>query len=213
MFTGLIETVGRVSGVFPAKGGLRLVLNAAGASDNVKPGASIAVNGVCLTASAVRADAVEFDVSGESVSKTTIGKLKVGSQVNIEQAMKVSDRFGGHFVQGHIDALGKVKAIEKKGDFWQFVFAADESVKDYLVPKGSIAIDGVSLTIAELDKNNFSIAIIPATFEKTIFKNYKVGDSVNIETDILCRIIRRQLANILPGKSAMTIDKLKEMGF
>jgi riboflavin synthase len=213
MFTGLIETLGMVSGVFPSKGGLRLVLNFNGSCDEIKPGESVAVNGVCLTATTIKADAVEFDVSGESLSKTTLGKLKVGTQINIERAMRASDRFGGHFVQGHIDALGKVKAIEKKGDFWRFIFTVDEAVKDYFVPKGSIAIDGVSLTIAELDKNNFTVAIIPATFEKTIFKNYKAGDSVNIETDILCRIIKRQIENILPGKAGMTIEKLKEMGF
>ncbi|MDD5135556.1 MAG: riboflavin synthase [Phycisphaerae bacterium] len=213
MFTGIIETVGRVSGVFPAKGGLRLVINVSGVLDDVKPGDSIAVNGVCLTAKTIKTDMVEFDVSAESVSKTTAGKLKAGVQVNVERAMRASDRFGGHFVQGHIDAVGKVKAIEKKGDFWGFVFAVDEAVKDYLVSKGSIAIDGVSLTIAEIDKNSFGVAIIPATFENTTFKNYKVGDAVNIETDVLCRIIRKQIGNILPGKSGMTIEKLKEMGF
>ncbi|MFA6177088.1 MAG: riboflavin synthase, partial [Phycisphaerae bacterium] len=151
--------------------------------------------------------------SGESLAKTTLQKLKVGSQVNIERAMRADARFGGHFVQGHIDAVGKVGKIQKQGDFWRFSFAVSDEIKGGLVAKGSIAIDGVSLTLAAIDKNNFSVAIIPATFENTIFKNYKVGDSVNIETDILCRIVRSQLENMLPNKSSMTIEKFKEMGF
>jgi riboflavin synthase len=178
-----------------------------------KIGDSVAINGVCLTVSRLDSDLAQFDVSGETVSKTTIKNLKTGSQVNIERAMSVNDRFGGHFVQGHIDKTGKVKKIEKKGDFWQFIFEGSEDIKDFLIPKGSIAIDGVSLTIAEVGDNNFSTAIIPATFENTIFKYYKTGDSVNIETDILCRIVRKQLEIILPGKSKLTIDKLKDFGF
>ena len=127
--------------------------------------------------------------------------------------MLANGRFGGHFVQGHIDNIGKIKKIEKKGEFWQFVFEAPKDIMDYIVPKGSIAIDGTSLTIANIEKNNFSTAVIPTTFENTIFKNYKVGDSVNIETDMLCRIVRKQLENILPDKSNLTIDKLKGVGF
>ena len=143
--------------------------------------------------------------------------------MNAERAMSANDRFGGHFVQGHIDATGKIKKIEKKGDFWQFAFESPKEILDYIVPKGSITIDGVSLTIADIERNNFSTAIIPATFENTIFRNYRVGDSVNIETDILCRIVKKQLENIsasaramadrLPNKSNLTIDKLKNFGF
>ncbi len=139
--------------------------------------------------------------------------MKAGSQVNIERALKADDRFGGHFVSGHIDAIGNVKKIEKKGDFWLFSFETPKDIKDYLIAKGSIAIDGVSLTIADVKDNNFTAAIIPATFENTIFKNYKVGDSVNIETDIICRTVKKQLENIIGNKQGLTMDKLKEMGF
>jgi riboflavin synthase len=213
MFTGIIEAVCRVQAVSAAAGGLKLAVELGKIAPEVKIGDSIAINGVCLTASAIKQNIVEFDVSGESLSKTTLEKSKAGSHVNIERAMKADARFGGHFVQGHIDALGKINKIQKQGDFWRFSFSVSDEIKSGLVAKGSIAIDGVSLTIAEIDKNNFSAAIIPATFENTIFKNYKVGNSVNIETDILCRIIRRQLENMLPNKSSMTFDKLKEMGF
>lgn len=210
MFTGLIESVCKVSSAIGQKGSLTLRINLGQA---VKIGESIAVNGVCLTISGIKGNIAQFDVSGETLSKTTLKSLKIGSSVNIERAMTANDRFGGHFVQGHIDAIGKAKKIEKKGDFWMFAFETPKEIMDYIIPKGSIAIDGVSLTIADIKDHSFTVSIIPVTFEKTIFKNYKVGDSVNIETDILCRIVKKQLENILPNKSNLTIDKLKEMGF
>ena len=213
MFTGIIEAVCKVQSVLSARGGLKLAVETGKIASEVKIGDSVAVNGVCLTASAIRQNAVEFDVSGESLVKTTLEKLKTGSQVNVERAMQAADRLGGHFVQGHIDAVGKVSKIQKEGDFWRFAFAVDDEIKDCLVPKGSIAVDGASLTIAQTEGKNFTVAVIPATFEKTIFKNYNLGDLVNIETDILCRIIKKQLENILPNKTGVTIEKLKEAGF
>lgn len=209
MFTGLIESVGRVGSAVGGADGMKLQLEL---GFEAKIGDSIAVNGVCLTISSFQGKAARFDVSGESVSRTTLKNLKTGAFVNIERAMSADARFGGHFVQGHIDATGKIKKIERKGDFWQFVFEYPKELKDYIIPKGSIAIDGVSLTIAGIDGNNFSTAIIPTTFENTIFKYAKIGDAVNIETDILCRIVRTQLENILPAKN-LTIDKLKNLGF
>lgn len=210
MFTGIIESVCRAVSANRQGGGMRLEIDL---GRDVKLGDSIAVNGVCLTVSGLRGNTAQFDVSGETVTKTTIGNLKTSSLVNIERAMSANDRFGGHFVQGHIDAVGKIKKIERKGDFWQFVFEAPKEVLDHIIPKGSIAIDGVSLTITDIEKSNFGTAIIPATFENTIFKNYRVGDSVNIETDIICRIVKKQLGEILGNKSGLTVDKLKEMGF
>ena len=210
MFTGLIESVCKVSSAVGRAGGMRLSMNI---GQTVKLGDSIAINGACLTVSAIKGDTAEFDISGETLSKTTLNNLKTGSLVNIERAMSANDRFGGHFVQGHIDATGKIKKIEKRGEFWQFSLEAPKEIKDCLIPKGSIAIDGVSLTIADTKENNFDIMVIPATFENTIFKNYKVGDSVNIETDMICRIVKKQLENILPNKSNLTMDKLKDFGF
>lgn len=210
MFTGLIESVCKVCSTAGKTGGIRLSINI---SQAVKCGDSIAINGACLTTAAAKGNMVEFDVSAETLSKTTLNKLKTGSEVNVERAMQADDRFNGHFVQGHIDTVGKIKKIEKKGDFWQFVFQMNGDISGYIIPKGSIAIDGVSLTIADTEKDNFSVAIIPMTFENTIFKNYKVGDSVNIETDIICRIVKKQLDNILGQKQEITIEKLKELGF
>jgi riboflavin synthase len=220
MFTGLIETVCKVGSSASKAGGIRLTINLGW---DVKCGDSIAVNGVCLTVASLKGTAAEFDVSTETLSKATLGKLKAGSEVNIERALKADDRFGGHFVQGHIDAIGKVKKIEKKGDFWMYAFEVGKEISDFLVPKGSIAVDGVSLTIVDAQEQNFSAAVIPATFQNTIFKNYKVGDIVNVETDIICRMVKKQLDNIsasakamadrLGQKQGLTVEKLKEMGF
>ncbi|MDD5011404.1 MAG: riboflavin synthase [Phycisphaerae bacterium] len=210
MFTGIIESVCRVVSTGRQGGGMRVEIDLGQA---VKSGESVAVNGVCLTAVSPKGNTAQFDVSGETLTKSTLCSLKTGSAVNIERAMSANDRFGGHFVQGHIDAVGKIKKIERKGDFWRFVFEAPKEILDNIVPKGSIAIDGVSLTITDIENNNFAAAIIPATFENTIFKNYRLGDSVNIETDIICRIVKKQLEKILPDKSNLTIDKLKELGF
>ena len=230
MFTGLIESVYRVGSVISKAGGMRLAVNLGQA---VKCGDSIAVNGVCLTVAGLKGAVAEFDVSGETLSKTTLGNLKAGSLVNIERAMQTLDRFGGHFVQGHIDAIGKVKKIEKKGEFWIYTFEVPKEILDYIIPKGSIAVDGVSLTIVDIQEQSFTVAIIPVTFEKTIFKNYKAGDSVNIETDVICRVVKKQLDNIsasassfvktmedkkamadrLGNERGLTIEKLKEMGF
>jgi len=210
MFTGLVASVCKVSWAVGKAGGMKLGIDL---SQAVKCGDSIAVNGVCLTIAAIRGTVIEFDVSAETLSKTTLGRLKAGSEVNIERAMQAADRFGGHFVGGHIDAIGTIKKVEKKGDFRIYAFEVGKEISDYIIPKGSIAVDGVSLTIAGIEKNNFSVAIIPATFEGTIFKNYKVGDSVNIETDIICRTVKKQLDNILGHKEGLTVEKLKEMGF
>ena len=213
MFTGLIESVCKVVSAVGTAGGIRLAVDLGRTGETVESGDSIAINGTCLTIASIRGTVAEFDVSAETLSKTTLGNLKIGSPVNVERAMQVTDKFGGHFVQGHIDAVGKVKKIEKKGEFRIYAFEDDKEFSDYIIPKGSIAVDGVSLTIADVKDNNFTVAIIPATFENTIFKNYKVGDSVNIETDIICRIVKKQLDNILPAKAGLTIDKLKEIGF
>jgi len=210
MFTGLVKSVGKINSAVSKAGGMRLT---ADLGEAAKCGDSIAVNGVCLTAASLKGTAAEFDVSAETLAKTTLGKLKAGSQVNIERAMQAADRFGGHFVGGHIDAVGTVKKIERGGDFWLFIFQTPKEIHDFLIPKGSIAVDGVSLTIVETQGQGFSAAIIPATFENTIFKNYKVGDTVNIETDIICRTVKKQLDNILGHKEGLTVEKLKEMGF
>jgi len=154
-------------------------------ADDGRIGDSIAINGVCLTIARLEGSIATFELSGETLAKSTLGKLKPSSQVNVERAIKASDRFGGHFVQGHIDGTATIRAIDKRGEFADMKFAAQAGLLDQMVVKGSVAVDGISLTIASMDQNSFSVAIIPETLKKTTLSKVKIGDEVNIETDII----------------------------
>jgi len=178
-----------------------------------KIGDSIAVNGVCLTATGIEGPLVSFDVSAETLAKSTLGKLRPAWQVNVERAMKATDRFAGHFVQGHIDGVATIEAIDRHGEFADVRFAAAAELLDAMVAKGSVAADGVSLTIASIDQNGFRIAIIPETLRRTTLGRARAGDCVNIETDIIVKTIKRQLENILPKAEPLTAEKLKQLGF
>jgi len=213
MFTGLIEAIGTVQRVSLGGGQMTLAVELGAVAEGVRPGDSIAVSGVCLTASGLEGTCARFDVSGESLSRTTLKSLKVGAKVNLERAMSAQGRFGGHIVQGHIDGVGSIAAIGRQGAFATFRFAAGPELLGQMVLKGSAAVDGVSITIAALDKTGFEIAVIPTTLKETTWHLSKVGDAVNIETDILVKIIKRQLEQILPGTGGMTEAKLKELGF
>jgi riboflavin synthase len=178
-----------------------------------KKGESIAVNGVCLTIAEIAGQTAAFDVSGETLNRTTLGKLTAGTVVNIERAMKADGQFGGHFVQGHIDGIARIENIDRRGDFWRVRFAADANLLEQMINKGSVAVDGISLTVASIDENGFEVAIIPETIDRTNMKNSKAGDVVNIETDLIVKIVRKQLRGVLPEKSDLTIEKLQELGF
>ncbi len=213
MFTGLIEAVCRVTEVRPDRGCLRLTIDLQGLAAESSIGDSIAVNGACLTSTSLKNTIAPFDVSAETLAKPTIGKLKPGSLVNADRALKPTDRIGGHFVQGHVDATAKIKTIDKKNDFADITFTASPELLDQMIPKGSVAVDGVSLTIAKLDSTSFTVAIIPQTWQDTNFTTAKVGDTVNIETDIITKTIKKQLEKILPQSRGLTAEKLKELGF
>jgi len=213
MFTGLIEAVCTARLVRPNAGGLSLSIDLGPLADGTGISDSIAVNGVCLTVARLDQTIAAFDVSAETLAKSTIGKLKPSSQVNTERAMKATGRFGGHIVQGHIDGTATIKSIDKLGRFADITFAADTDIFDRMVVKGSVAVDGVSLTIAEMDQNSFSVAVIPQTLEKTTLGRAKVGDMVNVETDIIAKMIKKQLDKILPQNQNLTVEKLKQSGF
>ncbi len=182
-------------------------------ADETKTGDSIAVSGVCLTVARIEGSLVSFDVSAETRTKSTLGRLRPSSQVNIERAMRATDRFGGHFVQGHIDGTATIEAIDKHGKYADFRFAADTELLDNMVAKGSVAVDGVSLTIANIDQSGFRIAIIPETLKRTTLSNARTGDLVNIETDIIVKAIKKQLENILPKTEPLTAERLRQLGF
>ncbi len=176
-------------------------------------GDSIAINGVCLTITSLEGGLATFELSGETLARSTLGKLKPSSQVNVERAIRAADRFGGHFVQGHIDGTATIKAIDKRGRFADIKFAAGAELLDAMIAKGSVAVDGISLTIAGIDRNSFTVALIPETLNKTTLSQVKIGDEVNIETDIIVKTIKTQLEKILPQTQSLTAEKLKELGF
>ncbi len=216
MFTGLIEAVCKVTSVQPAAGGMVLTVDLGSLTDGSKVGDSIAINGVCLTIARLDGTLAAFELSGETLKRTALGILRPGSQVNVELAMKPTDRFGGHFVQGHIDGIAKIAAIEKRGDFAEIKFAAGPEILSQMVVKGSVAVDGISLTVASTDKTGFTVAIIPQTLKKTTLGSAKIVDLVNIETDIIVKTIKKQLESILSGPPSgrvLTVEKLKQLGF
>jgi len=176
-------------------------------------GDSIAINGVCLTITSLEGGLATFELSGETLARSTLGKLKPSSQVNVERAIRAADRFGGHFVQGHIDGTATIKAIDKRGRFADIKFAAGAELLDAMIAKGSVAVDGISLTIAGIDRNSFTVALIPETLNKTTLSQVKIGDEVNIETDIIVKTIKTQLEKILPQTQSLTAEKLRELGF
>jgi riboflavin synthase len=213
MFTGLIENLGKVTAVRKTAAGMGLVVDIGAMAAGAKIGDSISVSGVCLTVAKISGTVAEFDVSVETLVRSTIGKLAVGTAVNLEQAMRADGRFGGHIVQGHIDGTGTVKDIRKKGDFYDVTFAASKELLDEMVVKGSVAVDGISLTVAAMDKESFSVAVIPVTWEHTTMGKMKKGDRVNIETDVIVKTIKKQIGLMLGDGKGLTAEKLREMGY
>lgn len=194
MFTGLIEGIGRVIEKRPAGGGMVFGIEAGFALTDPEEGESIAVNGACLTARDIVGNRFLVDVSPESLSRTGLGRLEVGSKVNLERALRLSDRLGGHLVSGHVDALGTVEERRAAGDFTLFTFSLDASLSRYVIEKGSVTINGVSLTVNSCTGNRFSVSIIPHTLAVTILGELKAGDRVNIEVDIIGKYVEKLLS-------------------
>ena len=213
MFTGLIASICQVSSARQSSGAMQVSIDLGALSDGVQTGESIAINGVCLTVTDLKGTKADFDISGETLSVSTLSRLNVSSPVNVERALTPSDRLGGHIVQGHVDGTASIKAIKKSSQFAEFEFEAEPGLLDLMVPKGSVAVDGISLTIAKLNKTGFSVVLIPETLERTTLGTAKIGDKVNIETDIIAKMIKKQLDNILGQRKGLTIEKLQQLGF
>ncbi|HEX3143264.1 MAG TPA: riboflavin synthase [Pyrinomonadaceae bacterium] len=194
MFTGMIEELGRIRAIEKRGEDARIVIAARTVTEGSRDGDSISVNGVCLTALDVTADSFAADVSKETLFRSTLGNLKEGSPVNLERAVTPATRLGGHIVQGHVDARGKFLGSENHGDSWTFRFAYPKEIAPYVVFKGSVAVEGISLTIANLTDDYFEIAIIPKTFEVTNFSQLKPGDAVNLEADVIAKYVERILS-------------------
>ena len=213
MFTGLIEAVCTVKSVRRAGSAMLLTVDLGDLAGDAKIGDSVAINGVCLTVSEIVGSSAAFEVSPETLAKSAIGRLSANSKVNAESALRPTDRIGGHFVQGHVDGTATIKAVERHGEFADMMFAAGPELLSQMVVKGSVAVDGISLTIAEMDRQTFSVALIPQTFGATTLGHARVGDSVNIETDIVVKTVKKHLENILPQSQGLSAERLRELGF
>lgn len=195
MFTGIIETVGTVTGVQSTDLGRRLTIQCPEIMDGVKVGDSIAINGTCLTATEVRSDGFATEAVAETLEKTSTGSLEVGHSVNVERPMQANGRFDGHIVQGHVDGTAKILAIDPEGDGVRVTIALPESLSRYLVAKGSVTVDGISLTIAAMTDDSFQIALIPHTLSETVMGVRRPGDTVNLEVDVIAKYVERLLAS------------------
>lgn len=193
MFTGLIQETGRVTKVDHQSGGIRLQISTKLDLSALKIGDSIAVDGVCLTVVKLAKESFVVNVSPETQQRTTLAKIKEGQRVNLELALRLSDPLGGHFVAGHVDGIGVIIGITPEGDSWRYRLRVPPEIGKYLIDKGSVAVDGISLTVAECGPEEFSVVVIPHTAEKTTLGKKRVGDEVNLEVDLLAKYVEKFL--------------------
>jgi riboflavin synthase len=212
MFTGLVEDIGRVLEAHRRGQGLRLVMATALPADSIRPGDSVAVDGVCLTATRVAPGRFEADLGPESLAITSLGQRRPGDRVHLERALALGARLGGHLVLGHVDGLGQVTARRARGDSLELTVLAPEAVRPYLVPKGSVAVDGVSLTLYEPGRELFRVTLVPATLERTTLGERQPGQPVHLEADILGKYVRH-FAGPRPGGGSLDERLLVEHGF
>jgi len=220
MFTGIIEHSGTIESLSIHDDGGRVTIYAPSVASSLAVSNSIAVNGCCLTVVTLDNERFSADLSGETVRKTSFGSrsqgLQVGNRVNLEQPLTAGKEFGGHFVLGHVDGVGRVAHLRPEGDSWWYGVQVPEDFSRYIVPKGSITIDGVSLTVARWSRSIAEIAVIPYTYEHTNLRDRKPGDAVNVEGDILGKYIERHLEAREAGSespSSRTLEQLREEGF
>jgi riboflavin synthase len=199
MFTGLIEELGTVLRAHPVAGGIRMSIAADLLTGDMKNGDSIAVNGVCLTALEVQRSSFAADVSPETLRLTTLETLSKGSRVNLERSVTPATRLGGHIVQGHVDGRGTFISAVADGDFWDVAIGYPAELSRYLVHKGSVAVEGISLTIAALADDHFRVAVIPKTWEMTNLSTLSTGSPVNLEVDVIAKYVERMLADRTPA--------------
>lgn len=212
MFTGIVEEIGIVNSFIKKNSGASLTITCKTVLEESKPGDSIAIDGVCQTIVKMTESNFTVDVSNETLSVTAFDKQKSGSKVNLERALTLSTRLGGHLISGHVDCKGKFLISEKQFDFYNMKFEIPDTHCKYVVNKGSIAVNGISLTVAKIDGNIFKAAIIPHTFENTTLSTLKAGDYVNIETDILAKYVEK-LTSLKEDNDIITLEYLDWNGY
>jgi len=211
VFTGIVEEMGNVKALPRDAGAARITISASAVLDNTALGDSISVNGVCLTVVHIGKNEFSADVAVETLKVTNLGDLKIGTKVNLERALQLSARIGGHLVSGHVDAVGRIREKREEGNGWRIFIDAPETLLKYVIKKGSIAIDGISLTVADVDKTGFSIAMIPHTAKLTTLGFKSTGDSVNLEGDLIGKYVERLLSGRM--ESGVNLELLKKTGF
>jgi len=207
MFTGIIEELGKVRAVEKRGDGARIIIEAHTVTQGTNEGDSIAVNGVCLTALDVSENSFAADCSKETLERSTLGSLRAGTPVNLERAVTPSTRLGGHIVQGHVDARGTFQGAVSHGDSWTVRIGFPKEIARYLVYKGSVSVEGISLTIANLTEDYFEIAVIPKTWAVTNFSHLKSGDAVNLEADVIAKYVER-IMTVGKQDEGLTMEKL-----
>ena len=214
MFTGIIAHVGTIESLSSGRSGGRITIHAPSVAPSLAVSNSIAVNGCCLTVASLDKERFSADLSGETLAKTSFSTLKTSARVNLEQPLTAGKEFGGHFVLGHVDGIGHVAHLNPEGENWWFGVQVPEDFARYIVPKGSITIDGISLTVARWHKRIAEVAVIPYTYEQTNLRDRKPGDAVNLEADILGKYVESYLEarKALPAES-ITLSRLIEEGF
>jgi riboflavin synthase len=215
VFTGIIEHLGTIDSLNINREGGRITIHSSTLAKNLAISNSIAVDGCCLTIVAKDDKSFSADLSGETIRKTSFGQLATGAKVNLEQPLTAGKEFGGHFVLGHVDTVGRVARLEPEGENWWYGVEIPDSFARYIVPQGSITIDGISLTVARWDGRIAEVAVIPYTYEHTNIRNRKIGDAVNLEGDVLGKYVERYLEarNSSKAPSNLTITQLVSQGF
>jgi riboflavin synthase len=211
MFTGLVEDIGTIKSNQTNPAGKRIIIETALPTEEIKLGDSVAIDGVCLTVVQIENKRLHFDVSQESLSRSTLGEKKVSDPVHLERALRLSDRLGGHIVQGHVDGVGQITKLTPCGDATQIDFSCPVKVGKYLIEKGSVAIDGISLTVNERSNEGFSVVLIPHTLEKPNLGAKGLGGKVNLKIDLIAKYVERLLSNT--QQSSLTLGFLEEHGF
>lgn len=213
MFTGLIEELGSLLALTPESTGSRLAVQARAVLEDCSVGDSIAVNGCCLTVVELGAGAFMAHAGTETLERTTLGRWRSGRRVNLERALRATSRLGGHFVQGHVDAVGEVLAVHPEGQTTRWRFSLPRSLAPLVVEKGSIAVDGISLTVSAVGEEVFEVAVIPHTLAHTNLGNLRPGEGVNLEADILAKYVCRMVSGTRAAPSGVTEEFLREQGF
>lgn len=213
MFTGIIEELGTIRRIASARDGARLEVSARTVLTDAKLGDSISVNGVCLTIVDKSSDSFAADVSAETLRRTSLKRATTGSHVNLERAMAATSRFGGHIVQGHVDGTGEFLEARASGDGWVVRVGFPAELARYIVEKGSITVDGISLTVAALGDTWFEIAVIPHTWKVTNLGSLERGAAVNLEVDIIAKYVERMMTHLKEPKSRLTLEALSELGY